>query len=395
MHLILLVLGAARLGLGGGADSGPPVRARNTYCRLHGCYSNKMALPRAHPVAHSAAHVAAHAVAHPAARVAINGDDATCTSAGGQCDVGSGQCCSKACVLDPVGTQRYCGNSDEKDGCLASDNACSQDGDCCTNYCQNKVCVPPTADRPTCTPSGESCTATDPSQSCCGTATCQGGICAAPVTCAGVGTSCDASSSNPASKCCSLSTCMRGTCISSATCSTRGDGCGDGHPCCSPLSCYGGQCQPCRNNATPCTFNADCCSNICSPTGKCTAKAPSPLPQCVPLNGDCTDANGNPTKPCCNGQCMFTGNGYTCSRCQSYGSCDTGNPTVCCSNQCGVDDDGDTVCFDGNGGDPNRNNQCTDNGAPCADDFQCCYGACNGTCIQPFTLSWMQTVLTL
>jgi hypothetical protein len=82
--------------------------------------------------------------------------------------------------------------------------------------------------------------------------------------------------------------------------SCRGRQCGAGRPCCGGLECREGYCDGCRDRATSCTINTQCCFSNCE-NGACLSKVGGPCERDV----DCRSCylGGNCANACVNGTC--------------------------------------------------------------------------------------------
>ncbi len=116
---------------------------------------------------------------------------------------------------------------------------------------------------PTCSPtcSGVTCGEADGCGGTCG--------CAAPAVCDAAGSRC----CNPeGTTCTSFEGCCSQTCdslVGGGTCAPcRGRTCSATRPCCGGLNCVGGYCDGCRDRATSCTSNTQCCFSDCT-SGAC------------------------------------------------------------------------------------------------------------------------------
>lgn len=98
--------------------------------------------------------------------------------------------------------------------------------------------------------------------------------------------------------------CCSGTCdflVEDGSCAPcRGRSCSAERPCCGGLDCRGGFCDGCRDRATSCTANAQCCFSDCT-GGACLSTLGRPCARDVDcracyLGGSCTNA-------CLNGAC--------------------------------------------------------------------------------------------
>jgi hypothetical protein len=144
---------------------------------------------------------------------------------------------------------------------------------------------PPPPCTPTC--SGVTCGEADGCGGTCG--------CAAPAVCEASVHQCCHPEGTP---CTAFEGCCSQTCdslVGGGTCAPcRGRTCSATRPCCGGLSCVGGYCDGCRDRATSCTSNAQCCFSNCT-GGACLSALGGPCARDVDcrscyLSHTCTNA---------------------------------------------------------------------------------------------------------
>jgi hypothetical protein len=138
---------------------------------------------------------------------------------------------------------------------------------------------------------GVTCVPSQPSSCCVGLAcdqTAAGMVCCQP----------------EATPCASADGCCSGTCdflVGGGTCAPcRGRTCSATKPCCNGLTCSNGYCGGCRDRATSCSSNTDCCFSECT-SGACLSAAGGRCARDV----DCKSCylGHNCTNACVNGVC--------------------------------------------------------------------------------------------
>lgn len=154
--------------------------------------------------------------------------DGSCLALGEPCTAHEA-CCSRVCRPKSWGGGPVCIGPDE---CVGNGSICANSFQCCSGLC-GQGCYDPGAG---CRKQGATCSAADPTRSCCQGLVCQGetthapGSCEEP-TCAKLGAPCGTDSWPPSPACCSYLTCYKGTCISCAgtepACVSDSDCCGD------------------------------------------------------------------------------------------------------------------------------------------------------------------------
>ncbi|VVB66143.1 Right handed beta helix region [Candidatus Gugararchaeum adminiculabundum] len=321
----------------------------------------------------------------------------------------------EACTQDSECCTDYCNATNECD-CKVNTAACTSGSDCCSGLCDpiSGTCV-------ACLPATDSCTE---NASCCSDI-CYAAIC---VDCLPV-----------AAGCIDNLDCCSGSCnltTNTCQCNATGTTCTDNASCCTDF-CDGGICA-CQPLTNPCDNNTDCCSNLCEPLNNtcvsclaladsCTGNADCCSGLCDPLSGTCvsclpaTDScTGN--IDCCTGYCNLSSGECDCyadgtvcttneSCCSEYcniftGICDCtalgemcNDNSQCCSNFCNLDTFTCDCIPDGTTCTTNSsccsdlceplNNTCVDCLAladPCADNESCCTGYCDetNTCAEPY-----------
>jgi len=206
--------------------------------------------------------------------------------------------------------------------CRTSGDVCASAQDCCSDRCENGICLPAACGAP-----GAACTTRD---QCCSGA-------------------CEPVPGTPNRAC--LGYCKR-----------NGVACTRAQDCCS-LACLGGVCAAgvCGKTGDDCTLASDCCSGKCT-TGRCELDT---LLSCRPSGEDCNSGGGI---GCC-GPCNQDG------RCDvGPGACRAiGAPCLttadCCRGSCAQTvNQGPLVCVA----------DCVLEGASCATSSDCCAGSCAG-----------------
>ena len=155
---------------------------------------------------------------------------------------------------------------------------------------------PPPPPPPPCVPtcSGLTCGESDGCGGVCG--------CAAPAICDAGGNQCCNPEGTP---CTSFEGCCSQTCdslVGGGTCAPcRGRTCSATRPCCGGLTCTNGYCDGCRDRATSCTSNSQCCFSNCT-SGACLSAMGGPCARDV----DCRSCylSHNCSNACVGGTCM-------------------------------------------------------------------------------------------
>ena len=232
-------------------------------------------------------------------------------------------------VLTAGGLGRWPGPS-RAQGCLANDEACDKDDECCTGVCSGSVCV--------CRAEGEPCVT--PSD-CCddefGPLLCTDGVCAQPTCtremedCGRYGPCCSGSCVGEGSLVCvsiacgdigdcptNATGCVAGVCVRGACdvdffcppgftcvdgacaelCADLGAACGEPGPsCCGDASCVDGICVaevPCAPGGDACAVDTDCCTTLTCTDGICHPSDPGDPDPVVPSE---EPAGASPTLP--------------------------------------------------------------------------------------------------
>ena len=148
------------------------------------------------------------------------------------------------------------------------------------------------------------CVTTCTGQACGGPDGC-GGICGctAPATCDATGQQCCNPEGTPCTSA-NFASCCSQTCdslVGGGTCAPcRGRSCSATQPCCGGLTCVSGYCDGCRDRATSCTSNTQCCFSTCT-SGACLSAMGGRCARDV----DCRSCylSHNCTNACVNGTC--------------------------------------------------------------------------------------------
>lgn len=251
------------------------------------------------------------------------------------------------------------GTSDGFPGCHQLTEACSADGDCCSDRCAAGQCLP----AGTCTAPGESCV-DGPTNTCCS------GRC------------------EPVQGETGVTQCI-------AECVADGQTCAKATDCCS-LDCHGGVCggAECAQESQTCATNADCCSNICKDTGNglvCQLDAANTTCRGIgencssgPQSGCCSMVCDKQTQRCDAGSatCAAQNGACTVDTDCCHGTCDTTTHTcevacVAASGACTTDAECCTsVCTNGSCAD--LGSACGAVGSACTAGAQCCSDICTG-----------------
>ena len=207
--------------------------------------------------------------------------------------------------------------------CRTSGDTCASAQDCCSDRCENAICLPAACGAP-----GAACTARD---QCCSGA-------------------CEPVPGTPNRAC--LGYCKR-----------LGTACSRAQDCCS-LACLGGVCAAgvCARTGDDCVLPSDCCSRKCT-TGRCELDT---VLSCRPSGEDCNSGGGvGCCGPCNQDQRCDVGPGA----CRGIGA-----PCLatsdCCRGTCArVSNQTPLVCMA----------DCVAEGATCATSAECCAGSCSGS----------------
>jgi hypothetical protein len=125
---------------------------------------------------------------------------------------------------------------------------CNGNGNCCSNICENNLCV--AGEVPECIPEGVECSEVAP---CCEGLNCMTGVCEGVEECVEEGGNCSAG------ECCDGLVCFEGLCL---PCSGDGEFCEISDDCCGDLICVDSYCAPpsdCADIGEICEVSADCC----------------------------------------------------------------------------------------------------------------------------------------
>jgi hypothetical protein len=238
--------------------------------------------------------------------------------------------------------------------CIPTDPGPSGNGNVCQfrdQCCGFVPCVPDAngilrCTAPTCTAEHDACTGEDDGRCC-------------------VGTTCtfDAGDLYPSDY----------TCERDAGCASTGNACTFNSDCCSNV-CAGGVCGiPCASTGATCTFDGDCCAGLaCNIPPGATRGTCESVSTCAPTNGSCNvdaDCCNAPTEQCIDGACAEPA---TCI--PQFASCTAATAGQCCAPTGCIEQDG-AACA---GGSTSCScDQCSADGGSCnpsAADTGCCVG---------------------